>query len=626
MSTSATDPTAGQTSAAPPHSDVCQALRLACNTSRDAHEYLAAALRLLAERFDACYGLARLETPTGAREHEFSRGAEPTTEWNRLAGMLLLESRYHNVGKAKLSSSGIGGQAALAVPLALGEAEPNGAVAFIVPDLGKAVMQARLGELKALAALAGALYRPAPTRIAANGGNSGDARSAQSLTKASGYDNLRHFVFGVVNSLKSRTGCEQVALGLVHGASVKIECISGLDDVLPRSPGVREMQQAMEECLDAGRPIGWQRTGQPLETATPTGQLLHKQWHQHVGGATVASLPLIHDGSTIAVASFRADTREHFSDEIIAEWAGLLAPLAPVLLVLQRAERGITRHIADRVRETWQAVRAAPRFRKCTYLALLPALGWLIFGRTMYVVTVPCEIIPAEERRIAAPFEGTLLRTLALPGEQVQMGQLLAEFDTRELSMQRDKLAAQLRSAELELTAALQKQDTVAAGMTGALAETYRAEMELVDYRLNRARIVSPADGVILEGDLRRRVGEVVPLGEPLFSLAANNRCAVELHAPEHAAAMLKAGQFGVFTTLAQPDEQGHLRLRNVEPLAQVVGTNNVFRAEAEVDACPDWVRVGMTGVARVETERRPVWWALLHRTIDAVRLQWWKL
>ncbi len=626
MSTSATDPTATPTSAAPHPGDVCQTLRQAGATSRDANEYLATALRVLAERFDAVYGLARFESPTGAREHEFSRSTEPSTEWNRLAGILLLEARYHNVGKAKLSSTGIGGQAALAVPLALGEQEPNGAVSLIVPDLGKAVMQARLGELKALAALAGTLYRPAPSRAAVNSGGNGDARSAQSLTKAAGYDNLRHFVFGVVNSLKSRTGCEQVALGLVHGANIKIECISGLDDVLPRSPGVREMQQAMEECLDAGGAIGWQRSGQPLETTTPTGQLLHKQWHQHVGGATVASLPLVHEGQTIAVASFRADTRDQFTPEIIAEWSGLLAPLAPVLLVLQRAERGIARHIADRARETWRAVRSAPRFKRCMYLALLPALGWLVFGRTMYVVTVPCEIIPAEERRIAAPFEGTLLRALALPGERVTKGQLLAEFDTRELSMQRDKLAAQLRSAELELTAALQKQDTVAAGMTGAQAEMYRAEMELLDYQLARARIVAPADGVILEGDLRRRVGEVVPLGEPLFSLAANNRCAVELHAPEYAAAMLRAGQLGVFTTLAQPDEQGHLRLLNVEPLAQVVGTSNVFRAEAEVEACPDWVRVGMSGVARVETERRPVWWALLHRTIDAVRLQWWKL
>jgi multidrug resistance efflux pump len=605
--------------------DVCAALRHAAGTARDANEFLALALRILAERFDAAYSLAQLETATGARRHEVARAPQQADEWKRLADALLLEARYHNVGKARLSAAGIGGQAALAVPLSLLEQEPNGAIALIVPDLGKAVMQARLGEFKALAALAGSLYQPAPTKPAATA--SGDeARASQSLTKAAAYDNLRHFVFGVVNSLKSRTGCEQVALGLVRGANVRIECISGLDDVLPRSPGVREMQQAMEECLDAGVPVGWQRTGQPFETATPTGQLLHKQWHQHIGGATVASIPLTHEGRVVAVVSFRADSQEQFSRDLVTDWAGLLAPIAPVLLVLARAERGIARHISDRAREGWRAIRTAPRVRQCLYLALLPALGWLLFGSTTYVVTVPCEIIAAEERRIAAPFEGTLLRAAALPGERVHAGQVLAEFDTRDILLKRDKVAAQLRAAELELTAALQEQDTVAAGMTGAQAEMHRAELELLDYQLERAKIVAPADGIILEGDLRRRIGEIVPLGEPLYSIAANDRCAIELHAPEHAAVLLKAGQSGVFTTLAQPDEQGQLRLLNVEPLAQVVDAHNVFRAEAQIEASPDWVRVGMSGVARVETGRRPVYWALLHRAVDAVRLQWWKL
>lgn len=622
MSTPATDTTA-QPTVSPPPADICAALRQAALNARDPNEFLAQTLRLLVERFDAGYGLANFETATGARRHECARTADLSDEWKRLADALALEARYQNVGKARLSASA-GGQAALAVPLALAEQDPNGAIAVIVPDLGRVAMQARLGEFKALVALAGSLYRPAAPRAAPTPAN--EARASQSLTKAAAYDNLRHFVFGVVNSFKSRTGCEQVALGLVRGKHVRVECISGLDDVLPRSPGVREMQQAMEECVDAGIPIGWQRTGQPLETKTPTGQLLHKQWHQHVGGASVASIPLVHEDQVVAVASFRADTRDQFAAELIAEWSAMLAPIAPVLLVLARAERGIPRHIADRAREGWRAVRTAPRFKRAMYLALAPAVLWLLFGRTTYVVTVPCEIVAAEERRIAAPFEGTLARSLVLPGEHVRAGQLLAEFDTRELAMKRSKAAAQLRTAELQLTNALQEQDTVAAGMTGAQAEMYRAEVELLDYQLARAKVVAPAAGVILEGDLRRRIGEVVPLGEPLFTIAEGNRRAVELHAPEHAAVLLQAGQRGVFTTLAQPDEQGQLKLLNVEPLAQVVDAQNVFRADAEIEAAPDWLRVGMSGVARVETERRPVWWAFLHRAIDAMRLQWWKL
>lgn len=625
MSSPTSEASTSASTAARSNGDVCQILREAALASRDANDYLTKVLSAIAQRFEAVYGLARMEIATGTREYEYSLTKTPSPEWNKLAGVLLLEARYHNIGKARLGSGGAtAGQAVLSVPLSLGEQEPNGSIALVIADQGKGVIQARLGEFKALASLAGSLFRPGAPRAQAPA--NAESRSAQSLTKAAAYDNLRHFVFGVVNGLKSRTGCEQVALGMVRGQGVRVECISGLDDVAPRSPGVREIQQAMEECLDARQPVGWQRAGEALESPTPVGQLLHKQWHQHVGGASVASLPLVYEGNVIAVVSFRADTKDRFSAETIAEWNTLLTPLAPVLVVLQRAERSLPRHLLDRAREGLKRVQTAPRFKQALYLALVPAVAWLVLGKMTYVVTVPCEIVPAAEHRIAAPFEGTLARSNVLPGEKVQAGQVLAEFDTRESILQRDKLTAELRNAELELTSALQKQDTVTAGMLGAQADMLRADLELVEYRLQRAKIVAPANGTILEGDLRRRLGEVVPLGEPLFTLAADDRCAIELQAPEHAAAFLRAGQQGVFTTLSQPDEQGQLRLLNVEPLAQVVGGSNVFRAEAEVADAPAWMRVGMTGVARVETERRPVWWAMLHRAIDAVRLQWWKL
>src|SRR5690606_26230175 len=129
----------------------------------------------------------------------------------------------------------------------------------------------------------------------------------------------------------------------------------------------------------------------PLETQTPAGQLLHRQWHQHVGGASVASLPLEHEGQTVAVVSFRADTREAFSAETISEWRALLAPLAPALVLLRKAERTLPRHLADRALQTWRALRSAPRFKQLALLALAPALLWFFFGSVTYVVTVPCQ-------------------------------------------------------------------------------------------------------------------------------------------------------------------------------------------------------------------------------------------
>ena len=55
------------------------------------------------------------------------------------------------------------------------------------------------------------------------------------------------------------------------------------------------------------------------------------------------------------------------------------------------------------------------------------------------------------------------------------------------------------------------------------------------------------------------------------------------------------------FTTEARPDEVQACRLARVESTAHVVDGRNAVVAEARVDANPDWIRVGMTGYARID-------------------------
>jgi hypothetical protein len=100
----------------------------------------------------------------------------------------------------------------------------------------------------------------------------------------------------------------------------------------------------------------------------------------------------------------------------------------------------------------------------------------------------------------------------------------------------------------------------------------------------------------------------------------------IELHAPEFAALHLQPGQFGHFTTSAQPDRPSRCRIKRVELASEIVYGQNVFVAEAEVETSAAWLRGGMTGVARIDAGRRPVWWVVLHRLLDSIRLQLWKL
>lgn len=248
-------------------------------------------------------------------------------------------------------------------------------------------------------------------------------------------------------------------------------------------------------------------------------------------------------------------------------------------------------------------------------------------GTKAYIVSVPCEMVAAEKRHLAAPFEGAIAAAHVKPGERVEAGQLLVELETTDLVSRRDSLLAELRIAELELARAVKEKDATAAAQARSKIEIGRANLAVTKHRIAQARIRAPEDGVVLTGDLLPRVGEVVPLGEPLLEVAPEDRWSVELHVPESVAVYLAAGQTGKFTTNALPDQTQQCRLQRIDPATEVVNGNNVFTAEAELSHnSPTWIRAGMKGVARIDAGRRPVWWVWLHRSIDSVRLQLWKL
>jgi len=617
----------GRPAELPVPENVCSALRARARSVSSKQEVYRESLRVLARHFAAPYAAIHVDGMSGTLAECVHDGDGDDTSWKSLGEGLLLDARYRNLPVAKLyhPSDHDDTFAVMAVPIV---EDPNGVVGSVVVVTrcdSKALAEPRLSEFGALVSFAGAL--------ASATDGCGDARRANEqqnhsgTIKAGGHKTMHEFAFALANGLKSKLVCEQVILGLVRGYGVQVVCMSGLDDLYPRSPGARLIQQAMEECLDAGRIVVCQDDASVPEEACSTGHLMHKAWHHQTGNSSVASLPLLVEGSCAAVLSLRNGGSSPFKKSDLDKTQQIASSLVPGLLLMERAHRSLLRHAVDTARTT-AARWLGPGVwgRKALLAAVLLATTWLVFGTMEFTVAIPCEVVPDEIRQIAAPFQSTISAAHVQPGDTVAAGDVLVELDTRELSLERQRLLAELSIAELDLARAVVAKDHAAAAQAESRMEVARSELDVVSHRIAKSKIQAPAAGVILSGDVAHRVGEVVPLGEPLLQFAPNGTWAIELRAPEFAALYLAAGQAGEFTTSARPDEAQRCRLVQVDMSSEVVNGENVFVAEAQVEQSPAWIRVGMTGVARIHVGRRPVWWVGLHRTIDTVRLQLWKL
>jgi len=116
----------------------------------------------------------------------------------------------------------------------------------------------------------------------------------------------------------------------------------------------------------------------------------------------------------------------------------------------------------------------------------------------------------------------------------------------------------------------------------------------------------------------------VTVLGDPLFAVAALDGWMLELRIGEADVGDVRAELVGRFAPLARPEQPQSFSISRIRPQAEIQGQLNVYVAEAEAALPFAWMRPGMEGVAKIEVGRRRVWWVVLHRATDYLRLKLW--
>jgi hypothetical protein len=605
--------------------DICASLRELCESSRTKKKFYHEALHAIAEYFGSPYAAIRITHSTSTMDERYASSENETLPWALTVEELVLEGQAENSPIARLYAvEGTSLQvAALAVPITEHTHRPIGAMSLIAQCNDPAFLKAYLSEFTALIALASTCAREIESRGLAASGD--DSALKRAIVKATDFESLDELAFAVTNSLKNKFNCEQVILGQVRGGSIRIRSISGFDNVYPKSPGVQSIRQAMEECLDSGEPICCQEEDKWSDQQVSTGHRLHRKWHEEVSGASVASVPMMVGERVVAVLAMSRQKKNPFSAEEIALIHSTVTPFAPAIMLVAKADRGLTRHAKDTFNNAvgWLFARRSYR-RKAMVLAILASIAYFCFAMTGYDITVSSRITPTEIRYFASPFEGTIKACHVEVGDQVVKGQLLYEMDTSDLKLQQAKLESDLEVLLLKANQALASEDVRSVALAGAEIDCVEAQLAIVLHNLAGASVRAPSDGTVVSGTLSKRIGEVVPMGSPLFEFVPQGDWAIELLIPETMADELKVGFEGQFACSARPGELLECKIIRIHPSSEPINGNNVFIAEATVKANPAWMRSGMEGVAQIDIGQRRVWWVALHRVIDYLHLNFW--
>lgn len=430
----------------------------------------------------------------------------------------------------------------------------------------------------------------------------------------------------LVNGVVARAGITFAALGWRHGEHIRIEAISHLDRFERNTESVNLLENAAEEALDQGCDIV-----HPAADATAGGGLVtqaHQQLYRGLGFARVHSLVLGTGGEAPEAVLLLAEQEIEGEPEWLPPLHVSLGLLLPWLARLREADRWWGARLAAWLeRRLGDLLGPSHVFAKVTTLLLFAGLLYALLGSQAYRVEATAQMGTDSTRLIGASFDGYLEKVEASSGDLVRAGALLAALDTRELEQQVAESSADIQRYRAEADKARALGNLADVEIARRRLAQVEARLRRVRLALDQARIVSPFDGVVVEGERKELLGAPVRKGDRLFRLARIEGLYAVLHVPESEIRHVADGASGELALLARPDAHIPFVVETLIPIAQVKGQEgNFFSIKARFASPPEkWWRPGMSGLARIDAGQRNIAWIYTHKALDRLRLWlWW--
>lgn len=423
------------------------------------------------------------------------------------------------------------------------------------------------------------------------------------------------------NEVSSRFRAERVSLGWLTKGSVRLQAISHTEKIEKKMQAVLALEEVMEEAFDQDEEV---MIPAPVESDAITRS--HEKFSREQGVAHLVSFPIRLADQPEAVLTLER-SGEEFEEGELRSLRLLCDQVAVRLAELRRHDGWIGARCWNGFREQAGKLMGVQHTGwKLVGLLLAVVLAVLIFGGGVYRVEAPFLLKTETVAQIPAAFEGYIKEVHATVGDRVGADAPLVDLDQRQLLVEEASALAELRRHRSDAQRAEAEGDLGKMRSSLALAEQSEAKLEIVRLRLSQARMVAPFEGVVVEGDLRERIGSPAQQGEVLLKVARLDQLYVEGKVNESNIHLLEEGARGEIAFASRPQDKFEVEVERIEPLAVPEEEGNVFVVRCRVVSdVNDWWRPGMSGLCKLETERRSYLWMLTHRTVDFLRMKlWW--
>ncbi len=424
------------------------------------------------------------------------------------------------------------------------------------------------------------------------------------------------------NEIATRLGCRRVSLGCLKGRHVEVQAMSHTDAFSRRMQAVRAIEAVMEECLDQDVEVI-----HPAAETAPYACREAARLSERQGPVSILSLPLRREGCATAVMTLERSPDKPFTLLEEIETLRLTGDLCtPRLVDLYDHDRWFGARLAAEAGKRLGSI-LGPEHTGVKLAAglIFVALVLLATLNGDYRINAPFTFKARHQQAVVAPFESFSKEIFAEPGDYVDGGEtLLGRLETAELRLKRAALMAERLNYRKQMAAAMRDRETAEAQIAQAQGDKIAAQIRLIDRQIAQAELMAPISGWVVSEDLKQQIGAPVETGDILFEIARVDDLRAELYVPESAIARVMPAQTGELASVGRPDQKVGFVVERINPIAEVIDNQNVFRVRARLDEHREWMRPGMEGEAKIDAGRKSYLWIATHRLVDWLRLKLW--
>jgi Barrel-sandwich domain of CusB or HlyD membrane-fusion/GAF domain len=423
------------------------------------------------------------------------------------------------------------------------------------------------------------------------------------------------------NGLATHFQCDRVSLGWLEAGYVRLRAISRTEKFDRQMAAARALEIAMEECLDQDDEVQF-----PAPEGSTVVTRDHAQFVADQKAGHVCSLPVRLDQKAVAVLTCERQAAG-FSDVELQQLRLVADQIARRLGDLKHHDRWFGARWATTTKEfCGKLVGPEHTWAKVLAVLITILLAVFFFLKVDYRVEGNFLLKSDDVAFLTAPFDGYISRVLARPGDLVKKGTDLLRLDTADLELEESAALADLNRYRSEAEKARAAESLAEMRIALSLAAQAQSRLDLVQHRLSQAAVKSPFSGVVAEGDLRERLGAPVKQGDALFKVARIDTLYVEAEISERDVHEILGRSTGEIAFVSQPKLKYPIRIERIEPAAFPKNNGNVFVVRCSFLQGPEsWWRPGMSGLCKLNVEKRTLVWIFTHRTVDFLRMMlWW--